>query len=228
MRLKQASLSENQWDDIIDAMKCLKKSNKSHNWDFFVDTHNKFASHHHDDSPHIDGGNTTIHSPFYWLAWHRKFVFEFEKELKAEGMRVDLPYWNWTENRKIPDHLRMELFGWMHITRAVFHDGDKLPTATDLRNAKNATTYAAFDSRMNSLHGEVHNWVGGTMATFKSPKDPLFFLNHAFVDKIWAEWQAAHPTLQFSTSILDASLAPWDNVKVRDVMSISDMGYSYG
>lgn len=115
----------------------------------------------------------------------------------------------------------------MHITRAVFHDGDKLPTATDLRNVTQATSYSAFDSGLDRLHGIVHNWVGGTMATFKSPKDPLFFLNHAFVDKVWADWQAVHPDLQFSTSILDATLAPWDNVQVRDVISISELGYSY-
>ena len=106
MRLKQAGLTDNQWTDFIDAMKCLKKSKKNHNWDFFVDTHQKYANHQHDESPHIDGDDLTIHSPFYWLAWHRKFILEFEKELKADGMAIDLPYCTWTTFRGIPHNLK--------------------------------------------------------------------------------------------------------------------------
>jgi tyrosinase len=39
------------------------------------------------------------------------------------------------------------------------------------------------------LHNRVHVWVGGTMARPISPADPVFFLHHCFVDKLWVEWQ---------------------------------------
>ncbi|MGE5347514.1 MAG: tyrosinase family protein, partial [Acidithiobacillales bacterium] len=35
--------------------------------------------------------------------------------------------------------------------------------------------------------------LGGDMATAASPTDPLFFLHHANIDRIWSEWQKAHP-----------------------------------
>jgi len=54
------------------------------------------------------------------------------------------------------------------------------------------------------LHGTGHQWVGGvvdkpsgggglgTMVSSTSPNDPVFFLHHADVDRIWARWQARH------------------------------------
>ncbi|MEU1280180.1 tyrosinase family protein [Streptomyces sp. NPDC005805] len=42
-------------------------------------------------------------------------------------------------------------------------------------------------------HNRVHRWVGGLMMGATSPNDPVFWLHHAFVDLLWARWQAAHP-----------------------------------
>lgn len=47
------------------------------------------------------------------------------------------------------------------------------------------------------LHNRVHVWVGGDMLPGTSPNDPVFFLHHCFVDKIWADWRAQHPTEQY-------------------------------
>jgi len=41
------------------------------------------------------------------------------------------------------------------------------------------------------LHGWGHTWVGGSMLTMASPNDPMFFLHHANIDRLWAEWQLA-------------------------------------
>lgn len=40
------------------------------------------------------------------------------------------------------------------------------------------------------LHGFGHIWVGGSMAMMSSPNDPIFFMHHANVDRIWAQWQS--------------------------------------
>ena len=42
---------------------------------------------------------------------------------------------------------------------------------------------------MPHLHNRVHVWVGGDMGPATSPNDPVFFLNHCNVDRIWAGWQ---------------------------------------
>ena len=39
------------------------------------------------------------------------------------------------------------------------------------------------------LHNAVHVWVGGDMLRGHSPNDPIFFLHHCNVDRIWAFWQ---------------------------------------
>ena len=41
-------------------------------------------------------------------------------------------------------------------------------------------------------HNNVHRWVGGHMITGGSPNDPVFFLHHCYIDRIWAKWQAEH------------------------------------
>ena len=39
------------------------------------------------------------------------------------------------------------------------------------------------------MHNFAHMWVGGSMMPSTSPNDPVFFLHHANVDRIWANWQ---------------------------------------
>jgi len=50
------------------------------------------------------------------------------------------------------------------------------------------------DSRIRraDLHNLVHVWVAGDMSPATSPNDPVFYLNHCNVDRIWAAWQAGH------------------------------------
>jgi tyrosinase len=42
------------------------------------------------------------------------------------------------------------------------------------------------------LHNRVHVWVGGDMGPATSPNDPVFYLNHCNVDRIWSGWQQMH------------------------------------
>jgi len=47
-----------------------------------------------------------------------------------------------------------------------------------------------FEERLEyQLHGLVHGWVGFDMVTKASPNDPIFFLHHCNVDRLWSEWQ---------------------------------------
>ena len=41
------------------------------------------------------------------------------------------------------------------------------------------------------MHNLVHVWVGGSMEPGTSPNDPVFFLHHANVDRLWNLWQTA-------------------------------------
>jgi tyrosinase len=49
----------------------------------------------------------------------------------------------------------------------------------------------------SSLHNRVHVWVGGSMAPLSSPNDPVFFLHHCNVDRLWGSWQNDNPTVAY-------------------------------
>ena len=40
-----------------------------------------------------------------------------------------------------------------------------------------------------TLSNNVHCRIGQTMCSRDSPNDPIFFLHHAFIDKLWSDWQ---------------------------------------
>ncbi|HEX8803210.1 MAG TPA: tyrosinase family protein [Acidimicrobiales bacterium] len=42
------------------------------------------------------------------------------------------------------------------------------------------------------MHNRVHVWVGGEMAPGSSPNDPVFWLNHCNVDRLWEAWMGRH------------------------------------
>ena len=41
----------------------------------------------------------------------------------------------------------------------------------------------------SNLHDTVHCAIGGTMCTSEAANDPIFFLHHGFIDKLWSDWQ---------------------------------------
>ncbi|KAI9296354.1 Di-copper centre-containing protein [Neoconidiobolus thromboides FSU 785] len=60
----------------------------------------------------------------------------------------------------------------------------------------NSKTYDQLRQQIEyAPHGSVHNGVGGDMQTMASTNDPLFWLHHAFIDKIYHDWQQANPSL---------------------------------
>ena len=51
------------------------------------------------------------------------------------------------------------------------------------------------------LHTGAHFTVGGMAANvFSSPQDPIWYLLHAYMDKIYVDWQNAHPDVAFTVS----------------------------
>ncbi|MGD9674747.1 MAG: tyrosinase family protein [Candidatus Nitrosocosmicus sp.] len=51
-------------------------------------------------------------------------------------------------------------------------------------------------------HNRVHLWVGGDMSSEGSPSDPIFYLHHSNIDRIWASWQNKHFKNRLSDSYL--------------------------
>lgn len=55
---------------------------------------------------------------------------------------------------------------------------------------------------VQGLHGGGHQGTGGDMSDFFSaPGDPIFYLHHAQVDRLWTQWQRLDPkTRQYALS----------------------------
>ncbi len=68
------------------------------------------------------------------------------------------------------------------------------PSATAITNILAQPTFNLFRPALEwPPHGIVHVRMGRHMSAMTSPNDPIFFLHHAQVDRLWAQWQQTHP-----------------------------------
>jgi hypothetical protein len=80
-------------------------------------------------------------------------------------------------------------------------------------------------------HNRVHNWVGGSMLTEASPNDPVFWLVHANLDRIWADWEAQHGYLYPESGAAEGEnlydQMPYLGGTPASVLNHHDLGYQY-
>jgi tyrosinase len=128
----------------------------------------------------------------------------------------------------------------------VFYDTpnyNQTPFTVGFRNRLEGWITIRGDNRVKTsgsqLHNRVHLWVGGNMTPMTSPDDPVFFLHHCFIDKVWADWQrvqseenpdgAPHyaPLREGPPGHnIDDPLKPWTHT-VQEVLDITALGYAY-
>ena len=128
----------------------------------------------------------------------------------------------------------------------IFYDTpnyDRSPFVIGFRNRMEGWVTKRGDPRVTSdgsqLHNRVHLYIGGNMAPMTSPNDPVFFLHHCFIDKVWADWQALQASENPDAAPhyaperegplghnLDDTIRPWTR-KIRDVLDVTKLGYSY-
>lgn len=71
---------------------------------------------------------------------------------------------------------------------------DMAPWEDSLRDPNDPTEWRGFRIQLEiPLHNLVHRWVGGNMVDMTSPNDPVFWLHHCNIDRLWAAWQVLHP-----------------------------------
>ncbi|GAB1190953.1 hypothetical protein APSETT444_000121 [Aspergillus pseudonomiae] len=90
---------------------------------------------------------------------------------------------------------------------------DRMQASTTIRDW--LAVMSPSESDQAGSHGGGHRSVGGSMADFfASPQDPSFMLHHAFIDRLWAQWQDQDPVnrrnaLNGTTVIYDPPGAPF-------------------
>lgn len=161
--------------------------------------------------------NMCQHGNYFFWSWHRMYLYWFERIIRK--MAADpcwtLPYWNYTSvsERVLPPPFRdstSPLYladrgpGW-NAGSASFPAGDVQYSA--------ALTLPNFTSGSSSIeqspHNNVHVDIGGLMGVIDTAaQDPIFFLHHSNIDRLWDIWLAQTPGAGFPFGDLT-----WRNTK---------------
>ncbi len=133
---------------------------------------------------------------FFFLAWHRMYVYFFERILRAKSgdPNLTLPYWDYQTNAVMPpDWRNSDAANPLYdATRsATINAGGSLPASimVAFNNALALVPYYDFQTSLNGPHGSVHTTINGNMySTSTAAKDPVFWLHHCNIDRLWEVW----------------------------------------
>ena len=149
----------------------------------------------------------------YFLPWHRMYVCYFEEIIRAvlHDPNFSLPYWNYSvpAGYPLPKEFRMSgdpLWGplFRPNRRAVVNAGQPIfngiGVAMDLNPASALAqpnylptgVVPGFNQALDQgVHGSVHVFVGNNQGMGSIPwaaNDPIFWMHHCNIDRIWASW----------------------------------------
>ena len=201
----------------------------------------KVVAVHGNMNHHMHGGMSMPGMPASvgtqrFLSWHRDYLLKFEQMLQQIDAAAFIPYWNWTKKRAVPSWIKplkpkvtVPGHGVVIVKR-----NSSIPAVKNVTNINAQNTFTQFtDLLEQGPHGEVHMEVGvvngnrEAMANIAvSPADPLFWLHHANIDRIWAEWQITHAGQNPTLSGNDATMDPWSETATQ-LRSITALGYRY-
>jgi tyrosinase len=226
VRKNQKSLSAVEWARFIHAIEGLAEAGlPAPRYQDFVEIHRLAMDTHpgHAWGAHTMGG----HDGRNFLTWHREYLTKLEAALMTINPLVTIPYWDWVNDRAVPPQISdpADIAEW-GVIRGAFSSAS-LPTAQTINAVMADTTFTGFTGALEGPHGWVHNAVGGTMSTSTSPKDPIFWLHHAFIDKLWADWEVAHQGVNPPNTAETLQPAPIMTRTVNQVLSTQALGYVY-
>lgn len=257
IRYEWRMLSQDSQLRFLRAVNLLKSQGT---YDPFVTSHVSRASYAHGQSG--------------FFPWHRQFILHFENTLRALGGEyacITLPYWDWSadQGRETTSVLYDNVYGFGAmrpgcITQGPFAgwrgvgntdcvrrrepaSGGSFSGASSVQSViANSNQYSTFRPAVEgSPHGGVHVIVSGDMSGMNSPNDPLFFLHHCNVDRIWALWQDCYDydkvarsaitsaiysptgTNAATAGLLDTAMPGYPGVTPRSVHNILELGYKY-
>ncbi len=220
------------------------------------------------------------HSSWFFLPWHRMYLYVFEEivaaEVKALGGPDDwaLPYWNYSKNtaeRLLPTPFRDPTLAdgsenplYVEERAEECNRGEEFADDEDVAvDCLRVPSYAAplADDRLrfggpmtanehqgeqngeleNVPHGTMHLAVGGAggwmSASFTTAGlDPVFYLHHANLDRLWEVWKLRNPEhhdpqlplwksgVRFPFRGVDGELTEITCAEVEDP---ADLGYTY-
>lgn len=221
--------------------------------------------------------NQCQHATWYFLPWHRMYLFRFEQIVRsflppsADPDDWALPYWDYSSGAPghalppafrvptLPDGSANPLF--VPARRAEVNKGNALTVfITDVSQAMAEDVFTrpgfggstgfggprtgfahqgpAFGELEAQPHGPVHVWVGGSGGLMTNPNtaalDPIFWLHHCNIDRVWELWLSQGHTNPASASWRNQQFALRNaqgaaaTLRVADVLDpVAQLGYTY-
>lgn len=194
------------------------------------------------------------HGNWFFLPWHRAYLLFFEQICREASGWSDfmLPYWDWSANPTVPDQFWTgSLNDPTRLVRSGQAADARFVGPTAIENILRITDFATFGSQpanaqrgagggSGRMEATPHNYIHGTfvrgdMATYMSPLDPVFWLHHANIDRLWTTWDLRHPGSNPSSSRwLNFNLNRFFNLqgnratmRVSNTLSTYNLGYRY-
>jgi tyrosinase len=162
---------------------------------------------------HTQVSSPQAHGAAGFLPWHRAYLLDLERELQAIDQSVSLPYWRFDQPAPtiftrdflgVSDSIGAVQFsasnplqfwktdGVTGITRRPFFNTSSAPPGllSQTQTLALGNAYPAFRALEGNPHGSAHVSFGGSIFSIPTAaRDPLFFLLHCNVDRLWAKWQ---------------------------------------
>ncbi|UOY08952.1 tyrosinase family protein [Muricauda sp. SCSIO 64092] len=195
-----------------------------------------------------------VHYNWYVWPWHRLYLWSMEQKLQkaVQEPTLALHYWDWTKFNYIPEHYWGDESNPLYNVTRMVKATDEVPkdfinvgAGFRAEHYKTFGGYPAIKKRgeaqldglaEQSFHNNIHNWIGGQMATFtESGFDPIFYAHHGNCDRIWEAWQTYSPnnTLPEDAEWLEKRLFATDGngtpvaFKIKELLNTEDLGYTF-
>ena len=235
VRREVRSLSDNTLKFYAIAVKAMKEQppDDPRSWSYQAAIHGSYDEHPKNLY------NQCIHGSRYFVAWHRMYLYYFERIVRANVIKARgpedwaLPYWNYgidDAHASIPEPFRTpageanSLYVQQRRPRRPaepgrpeergINEGAILPAgirsdtaALECENYEGAGQFGGgttppahewgeFGQLERSPHNSVHTAVGGREGWMSfletAGLDPIFWLHHSNIDRIWAQWSLTH------------------------------------
>jgi len=147
-----------------------------------------------------------------FLAWHRRQLFELEQAMQDIDPYISIPFWNSSIDQSpnsplwATDFMGQFNTDWS-LNRNLGANGP-LPSPSNVTTTQSITGFFLYSDFLErqSVHNGAHRWVGGAMSSTVSPRDPVFYLHHSWVDKLWKDWE----DLNHSSSYIRTDMIRYD------------------
>jgi tyrosinase len=184
------------YKNAITAMKALSVSNPNdpRGWTYQAGIHGSFA-------PPKPQWNTCEHGTYWFWPWHRMYLYWFERIIRKYSYNPgwSLPYWNYSASAaarslpavfRIPGNTSNQL--WVSARNASINAGSPMPASAVGTGGLSALAFVNASSNLEGTpHGAVHVSIGGWMGSVPTAaQDPIFYLHHANIDRLWNIWLA--------------------------------------